>query len=82
MLALFEASDSHPMVPHPTGVAFSVDADTFMAFARSLTGAINGPDGRPLTAGDLVDFDLCWAFEFADPWGNRPVELFESWPHP
>jgi hypothetical protein len=28
------------MVPHPTGVAFSVDADTFMAFARSLTGAL------------------------------------------
>ena len=20
---------------------------------------------------DLVDFDLCWAFELVDPWGNR-----------
>ena len=36
MLALFEASEGHPMVPQQTGVAFSVDADTFMSFARSL----------------------------------------------
>ena len=34
MLALFEASEGHPMVPQQTGVAFSVDADTFMSFAR------------------------------------------------
>ena len=20
---------------------------------------------------DLVDFDMCWAFDLADPWGNR-----------
>ena len=23
-----------------------------------------------LSAG-MVDFDLCWAFDLADPWGNR-----------
>lgn len=27
MLALFEATDAHPMVPQWTGVAFSVDAE-------------------------------------------------------
>ena len=20
---------------------------------------------------DVIDFDLCWAYDFADPWGNR-----------
>jgi len=70
-LALFEASEGHPMVPQVTGVAFSVDADTFITFSRSLPGAINNLDGRPLAAGDVVDFDLCWAFNLADPWGNQ-----------
>lgn len=70
-LALFEATGAHPMVPQVLGVAFSVDADTFIAFARTLPGAIPAPDGAPLRLDDLVDFDLCWAFEFADPWGNR-----------
>ena len=71
MLALFEASEGHPMVPQQTGVAFSVDAATFVAFARSLPCGIDRPDGQPLTFTDLVDFDLCWAFDLADPWGNR-----------
>lgn len=70
-LALFEVSDGHPMVPQQTGVAFSVDADTFIAFARSLPGEIDGAGGTPLTAADLVDFDLCWAFDITDPWGNH-----------
>jgi len=52
-------------------VAFSVDADTFMRFARSLPGPINGPDGTPLVPNDLIDFDLCFAFDLADPWGNQ-----------
>jgi catechol 2,3-dioxygenase-like lactoylglutathione lyase family enzyme len=69
-LALFEASDGHPMVPNVTGVAFSVDVDTFVVFARSLPGEIQSPEGRPLRADDVVDFDLCWAFNFMDPWGN------------
>jgi len=71
MIALFEATASHPMVAQTQGLAFSVDAEAFIAFARSLPGAIPGASGRPLEAGDLVDFDLCWAFDLADPWGNR-----------
>lgn len=70
-LALFEASEAHPMTPQLTGVAFSVDADVFIAFARSLPCGIDNVNGGLLTAGDLVDFDLCWAFDLADPWGNR-----------
>ena len=49
----------------------SVDLDTFAAFTRSLPGEIIGPTGNPLVANDLIDFDLCWAFDLADPWGNR-----------
>ncbi len=70
-LALFEATESHPMVPQQTGIAFSVDADAFMAFARSLPGSIDSTTGGPLAMSDLIDFDLCWAFDFVDPWGNR-----------
>jgi hypothetical protein len=69
-LALFEASDAHPMVPQQNGVAFNVDADMFMSFARSLPRGIVNPDGEPLTIADLVDFDMCWAFDLVDPWGN------------
>lgn len=71
MLALFEASEHHPMVPQQTGVAFSVDADSFMAFARSLPCGIHSLRGEALVLADLVDFDLCWAFDLVDPWGNR-----------
>jgi catechol 2,3-dioxygenase-like lactoylglutathione lyase family enzyme len=70
-LALFEASDGHPMVPQKTGVAFSVDAAAFIDFARSLPGAIDSPLGRPLAVDDLIDFDMCWAFDLVDPWGNQ-----------
>src|SRR5262245_63865552 len=44
-LALFEVSDGHPMVAQQTGVAFSVDAETFISFARSLPGEIRNPSG-------------------------------------
>lgn len=71
MLALFEASEGHPMIPQQTGVAFSADADAFCAFARSLPREINGPSGQPLTIDDIMDFDMCWAYDLADPWGNR-----------
>lgn len=71
MLALFEATEAHPMIPQTTGVAFSVDAPTFMSFARSLPGEIDSPLGRPLVPNDVIDFDLCWAFNFVDPWGNQ-----------
>lgn len=70
-LALFEVSAGHPMIAQRTGVAFSVDADTFIAFVRSLPGAIDRPDGEPLGPSDLVDFDLCWALDLVDPWGNQ-----------
>ena len=71
MLALFEVSEGHPMVPQKTGVAFSVDADTFVSFIRSLPCGIDSPQGEPLTAADVVDFDLCWAIDLCDPWGNQ-----------
>lgn len=71
MLALFETGDGHPMVRQEAGVVFSVDADTFVAFARSLPCGIPNPDGRPLAVDEIVDFDLCWAYDLADPWGNR-----------
>ena len=70
-LALFEASDGHPMVPQETGVAFSVDAESFMAFARSLPGELRAPTGDALQPTDVVDFDLCWAYDLCDPWGNQ-----------
>jgi catechol 2,3-dioxygenase-like lactoylglutathione lyase family enzyme len=70
-LALFEVGEGHPMIPQQTGVAFSVDAEAFIAFARSLPGEVENPRGAPLTTTDLVDFDLCWAFDLADPWGNQ-----------
>lgn len=70
MLALFQASDAQPMVAQKTGIAFSVDAETFSSFTRSLPGEINGVSGRPLEPNDVIDFDLCWAFDLVDPWGN------------
>ena len=70
-LALFEVSEGHPMVAQQTGVAFSVDAETFISFTRSLPGAINSPLGQRLVPNDMIDFDMCWAFDLADPWGNQ-----------
>ena len=70
MLALFEAGPGHPMVAQETGVGFSVDADTFMLFARSLPGELRNSRGELLEVDDMVDLDLCWAFDIADPWGN------------
>ncbi len=71
MLALFEATDSHPMIPQKTGVAFSMDAERFMSFIRSLPGELDSPHGRPLVATDVIDFDMCWAIDLVDPWGNQ-----------
>src|SRR6185437_13445551 len=51
-LALFETSEGHPMIPQKTGVAFSVDAGVFAAFARSLPRGIDGVEGRPLLPND------------------------------
>jgi catechol 2,3-dioxygenase-like lactoylglutathione lyase family enzyme len=71
MLALFEATEHHPMVPQTQGIAFSLDADAFIAFGRSLPGEIRNPSGQPLELHHIVDFDLCWAFNLTDPWGNH-----------
>ncbi|MCR9159101.1 MAG: VOC family protein [Nannocystaceae bacterium] len=69
-LALFEAGEGHPMLPQKTGVAFSVDAEAFVRFALGLPGELCAPSGQPLERDDIVDFDLCWAYNLADPWGN------------
>ncbi len=69
-LALFEAGEGHPMVTQQTGVAFSVEAETFIQFIRSLPSGIPNRNGEPLTAADIVDFDLCWAIDLCDPWDN------------
>ena len=29
------------------------------------------PRGERLVVTDLVDFDLCWAFDLVDPWANH-----------
>lgn len=74
MLALFEASNGQPMAPlapQVTGVAFSLDAESFVAFARSLPNGIDSPSGQPLHINDVVDLDMCWAYNFTDPWGNN-----------
>ncbi|MDH3705690.1 MAG: VOC family protein [Acidimicrobiia bacterium] len=71
MLALFEIGDGgHAARRQETGIAFNVDAGTFASFARSLPGEIVEPSGRPLVPDDVIDFDLCWAYNLADPWGN------------
>jgi len=70
MLALFEAGEGHPMIAQKTGVAFSVDFDTFAAFTRSLPGEIETSWETKLVPDDIVDLDMCWAFDLADPWGN------------
>ena len=59
------------MIPQKTGVAFSVDAETFSTFTRSLPNGIQHPLGRDLTPNNVVDFDMCWAFDLVDPWGNQ-----------
>jgi catechol 2,3-dioxygenase-like lactoylglutathione lyase family enzyme len=71
MLALFEATDGHPMIQQITGVAFSLDAENFMAFARSLPSGSDSSSGQPLHINDVVDFDMCWAYNIADPWSNN-----------
>ena len=70
MLALFQTSEGHPMIAQQTGVAFSLGADQFISFALSLPGEIKNPTGRPLRPNDIIDFDMCWAFDLTDPWGN------------
>jgi len=44
-----------------------IDADSFMAFARSLPCGLDNPRGERLMLTDLVDFDMCCAFDLVDP---------------
>lgn len=71
MLALFETSEGHPMIKQQTGIAFTLDVENFIHFAQSLPNGINAPTGLPLQINEIVDFDLCWAYNFIDPWGNN-----------
>lgn len=71
MIALFEATDGGPLRSRATEAAFSVDAATFAVFARSLPDErILSRSGDPLVAADVIDFDLCWAYDLVDPWGH------------
>ena len=54
------------------GAAFQVDGPSFVAFGRRLGRSdVRSPAGGPLDPGEIVDFDLCYAYNFEDPWGNR-----------
>jgi len=71
MIALFEASEGHTTNTQGAAAAFSVDAEAFALFARSLPDKrIASRSGAALVADDVVDFDLCWAYDLADPWGH------------
>ena len=71
-LALFEATESHPMAS-PTDrrcVQLSTRTVSCRSPAHCPAGStIRG--GEPLVLTELVDFDLCWAFNFIDPWRNQ-----------
>ncbi len=70
-LALFERG-VHPDFEMEASVAFRVDPKPFIAFANGLASTdIKGLDGKPLTRESVVDHDLCYAFYFQDPYGNR-----------
>ena len=58
MLALFEASAGHPVVPPQTGVAFSVDAGAFMTLHVPCPAGFDNPHGETLVVADLVDYDM------------------------
>ena len=71
-IAVFGASSGHDTTTLEKGAAFSVDAAQFVEFARRLgSGSVRGVDGRPLAREAVIDFDLCYAYDFLDPWGNR-----------
>jgi len=71
-IALFQVSGGHPATTLEMGAAFSVDAKQFVAFARGLdSGSLRDVDGGVLKQEAVVDFDLCYAYNFQDPWGNR-----------
>jgi hypothetical protein len=42
-----------------------------LAGRGSSRGGIDNPSGEQLSLNDLVDFDLCWAFDLVDRGENR-----------
>lgn len=71
-IALFQLGYGHTSTTLEKGAAFSVDAQQFVAFARGLEqGDLQDQSGGALKKQDVVDFDLCYAYNFQDPWGNR-----------
>ncbi len=70
-IALFERGQ-HPDFKVETWVAFRVSADPFVTFADELASkSIQDGDGKPLERESVVDHDLCYAYYFRDPYGNR-----------
>ena len=70
-LALFER-EQHPEFRVETWVAFRVDASQFVTFANNLTStSIQDNKGKTLGRESVVDHDLCYAYYFEDPYGNR-----------
>ena len=70
-LALFEASEGHPMVrSRPASRSASTRTASCRSPARCPAGSTIRAASR-LVLTDLVDFDLCWAFDLVDPWGNQ-----------
>jgi catechol 2,3-dioxygenase-like lactoylglutathione lyase family enzyme len=71
-IALFQLGGGHAATTLEMGAAFSVDAQQFVTFALSLeSDALRDVDGGALKKDAVVDFDLCYAYNFRDPWGNR-----------
>jgi catechol 2,3-dioxygenase-like lactoylglutathione lyase family enzyme len=71
-IALFQAGGGHSATTLEMGAAFSVDARQFVAFARGLdSGSLRDDAGGELKKEAVVDFDLCYAYNFQDPWGNH-----------
>jgi catechol-2,3-dioxygenase len=70
-LALFERGQ-HPDFKMETWVAFRVEASQFLTFANGLTStSIRGANGERLKSESVVDHDLCYAYYFQDPYGNK-----------
>ena len=70
-LALFEISEGTPSFTIEIGVAFSVDAASFVAFAEGLAKhQLSDGKGGTISSASIVDHDLCYAFYFQDPYGN------------
>ncbi len=71
-IALFQLGHGHTQTTLEKGAAFRVDAEHFIAFARSLGSTeVRDMSGQALDRGAVIDFDLCYAYDFQDPWGNR-----------